>query len=75
MKLEYDLVSDTLYIDARTPYEEQDSDEIAAGVIARSNPDTGEIENLEVLHFHQRSERGEPFDIPVSVTMRTAHSD
>ena len=46
MTVKYDPVSDTLYIDAREPYEGQESDEIAAGVVARTNPSTGEVENL-----------------------------
>ena len=74
MQLKYDPVSDTLYIDTCPPYNEQESDEIALGVIARSNPDTGEIENLEVFHFHKRFEQGEAFDIPVRLDMRSARS-
>lgn len=74
MTVKYDPPSDTLYIDACPPYEAQESDEIAPGVIARINPQTGEIENLEVLHFHKRFERGEAFHIPVSLDMRTLRS-
>ena len=49
MTVKYDPISDTLYIDARAPYEAQESDEIALGVVARTNPDTGDVENLEVM--------------------------
>lgn len=72
--MKYDPVSDTLYIDACEPYAEQESDEIASGVIARTNPKTGEVENLEVLHFQKRFEAGEAFDIPVTIDMRPARS-
>lgn len=74
MTVKYDPVSDTLYIDACEPYETQESDEIALGVIARTNPETGEVENLEVLHFQKRFEAGEAFEIPVSLDMRPARS-
>ncbi|HLB23045.1 MAG TPA: DUF2283 domain-containing protein [Dehalococcoidia bacterium] len=74
LTLEYDQASDTLYIDACPPYEAQESDEIALGVVARTNPETGEVENLEVMHFQKRFEAGEAFEIPVSLEMRPARS-
>ncbi|HEY7801183.1 MAG TPA: DUF2283 domain-containing protein [Dehalococcoidia bacterium] len=74
MTVKYDRLSDTLYIDACEPYEDQESDEIALGVVARTNPKTGDIENLEVLHFQRRFEAGEAFEIPVSLDMRAARS-
>jgi len=67
MQIAFDRVSDTLYIDACEPYEALESDEIALGVIARTNPQTGEIENLEVMHLQKRLEAGEAFEIPVSL--------
>ncbi|MEX2246047.1 MAG: DUF2283 domain-containing protein [Dehalococcoidia bacterium] len=72
MTLKYDPASDTLYIDACPPYEEQESDEIAQGVAARLNPSSGDVENLEVMFFRQRFAAGKPFEIPVSVDMRSA---
>jgi uncharacterized protein YuzE len=72
--VKYDPVSDTLYIDVCPPYKEQESDLIAAGVVARSNPQTGEIETLEVMHFQKRFEDGKPFEIPVSLDIRAARS-
>ena len=74
MSVKYDRVSDILYIDACEPYAEQESDQIATGVIARMNPRTGEVENLEVLHFQSRFESGDRFRIPVSLDMRTVRS-
>ena len=74
MTVKYDRLSDTLYIDACEPYEDQESDEIALGVVARTNPKTGDIENLEVLHFQRRFEAGEAFEIPVSLDMRATRS-
>ena len=74
MTIKYDQASDTLYIDACPPYEEQESDEIAVGVLARTNPKTGDVENLEVMSFQKRSAAGDPFDIPVSLDMKAASS-
>jgi uncharacterized protein DUF2283 len=70
--MKYDLESDTLYVDTCSPYAEQESDEIAAGVVARFSPSTGEIENLEVLFFRQRATEGKPFTIPVTADLRLA---
>ena len=49
LSFKYDRDADILHIDKRSPYPEQDSEELGDEVIARLNPDTGEVENLEVL--------------------------
>ncbi len=72
MTVNYDPQSDTLYIDACPPYSEQESDQIARGVIARLNPTTGSIENIEVMFFRERFDAGAPFDLPISLDMRSA---
>jgi hypothetical protein len=41
-------------------------------VIARLNPVTGEIENLEVLFFSTRLLRTDVFELPVAVDLRVA---
>ena len=56
----YDREADILYIDKRTPYPEQESEELGDEIIARLNPETGEVENLEVLFFSTRLLRGPP---------------
>lgn len=45
----YDREADILYIDKLPPYAEQESEELRDEVVARLNPKTGEVENLEVL--------------------------
>ena len=70
--MNYDRTSDTLYIDACAPYQEQESDEIARGVVARLNPHTGHIENIEVMSFRHRFASGKPFELPVALDMRTS---
>ena len=49
LSFKFDRDADILDIDKRSPYPEQDSEELGDEVIARLNPDTGEVENLEVV--------------------------
>ena len=51
LSFKYDRDADILHIDKRSPNPEQESKELGDEVIARLNPDTGEVENLEVLFF------------------------
>ena len=51
LSFKYDRDADILHIDKRSPFPEQDSEELGDEVIARLDPDTGEVENLEVLFF------------------------
>jgi hypothetical protein len=41
-------------------------------VIARLNPETGEVENLEVLFFSTRLLRSDLFELPISAELRIA---
>ena len=52
LTFKYDRTADILYIDKTDPYREQETEELGDDVIARLNPATGEVENLEVLFFH-----------------------
>jgi uncharacterized protein YuzE len=72
LTFEYDREGDILYINTRPPYPEQESDEIGDEVIARFNPDTGQIENLEVLFFSTRLLRSNLFELPVTADLRLA---
>ena len=72
LRFKYDRGGDILYIDKVPPYAEQDSDEIGDNVIARFNPTSGEIENLEVLFFNQRVALGEPLELPIAADLRLA---
>lgn len=49
LNLRYDREADILYIDSCPPYSGQESDELNDEVVARLNPDTGEVANIEVL--------------------------
>ena len=68
----YDRLADILYIDKTPPYPEQETEELGDDVIARLNPTTGEIENLEVLFFSTRLLRQDLFELPIKVDLRPA---
>jgi hypothetical protein len=60
-----DALGDALYIDVCQPYAEQLSEEVGDGVVARLNPHTGEVENLEVLFFTKRLQLGQTLNLPL----------
>ena len=70
LSFRYDREADILYIDKCVPYAEQVSEEIGEDVIARINPKTGEIENLEILFFSTRLLRSDLFELPVQADLR-----
>jgi hypothetical protein len=51
LTFEYDEVGDILHVNKVPPYAGQESDHLEYNVVARRNPRTGAIENLEVLFF------------------------
>ena len=64
LTFKYDRQGDILYINKTLPYAEQESEELGDEVIARLNPKTGEIENIEVLFFSTRLLRSDLFELP-----------
>ena len=72
LTFKYDREADILHIDKRPPYAEQESEELGDDVIARLNPSTREIENLEILFFSTRLLRGDLFELPVTADLRPA---
>ena len=71
LTLRYDKVGDILYIDKVEPYAEQDSNYIGNDVVARFNPVTNEIENLEIMFFSRVLETGK-LELPIVADMRVA---
>jgi uncharacterized protein YuzE len=71
----YDRAADILHIDTCPPYAAQESEELGDEIIARLNPDTGEVENLEVLFFSTRLLRSELFKLPVTAELWPASKD
>lgn len=72
LSFKYDRAADILHIDKCPPYEEQESEELGDEVIARLNPNTGEVENLEVLFFSTRLLRDDLFELPVTAELHIA---
>jgi uncharacterized protein YuzE len=66
----YDREADILHIDKCAPYAEQDSEELGDDVIARLNPQTREVENLEVMFFSTRLLRSDLFELPITADLR-----
>ena len=71
LTFQYDREGDILYINKREPSPEQESEELAEGVIARLNKATDEIENLEVLFFSTRLFRTDLFELPITADLRS----
>ncbi len=70
LRFKYDREADILHIDTCPPYTEQESEELGDEVVARLNPQTGEVENLEVLFFSTRLLRSELLELPVTADFR-----
>jgi uncharacterized protein YuzE len=71
----YDREADILHIDTCPPYAAQESEELGDEVIARLNPNTGAVENLEVLFFSTRLLRSELFNLPITAELWPAGKD
>ncbi|MBI4312042.1 MAG: DUF2283 domain-containing protein [Chloroflexi bacterium] len=70
----YERDADILYIDVCPPYPEQESEDIGDEVVARLNPKTREVENLEVLFFSTRLSKNDLFQLPIAADLRLATS-
>lgn len=70
LTVEYDKTGDILYLGKTKCYPEQESEELEYGVIARLNPQTHELENLEILFFSSRVAKGETVQLPVTAEFR-----
>ena len=70
LKFMYDREGDILHIDKCPPYAAQESEELGDEIVARLNPNTGEVENLEVLLFSTRLLRQEMFELPLAAELR-----
>jgi hypothetical protein len=69
---EYDCYGDILYVSTHAPYAEQELEELGDGIVARLNPATRGIENLEILFFSSRLQGERFFELPVSADLRLA---
>jgi hypothetical protein len=69
LTLPYDREADILQMDTWPPYAEQGSEELGDEVVARLKPETGAVENLEVLFVSTRLLRSELFKLPVTADL------
>jgi hypothetical protein len=72
LRFEYDREGDILTISTRSPYKEQESEEIGDDVVVRLKPDTGDVELVELLLFSTRLLRDTLVDLPLTVDLRLA---
>jgi uncharacterized protein YuzE len=72
LTFQYDRGADILHINTVAPYTAQESEELGDEIIARLNPKTHKIENLEILFFTSRLLRKELFSVPVIADLKQA---
>jgi len=70
LTFKYDREADILHIDKCPPYPAQESEDLGDDVVARLNPTTRAVENLEVMFFSTRLLRSEIFELPVVAELR-----
>jgi len=69
LRIHYDVLGDVLYLERCPPYAEQDSDEVASGIVTRTNPDSGEIETVEILFYSSRPLASLYMDLPEDLSL------
>jgi hypothetical protein len=72
LTFEYDKIGDILYIFKVPPYAEQESDELEDYVVARMNPETGDVEGLEILFWSKRFDDRKLLELPLTADLRIA---
>jgi hypothetical protein len=58
LTLRYDTIGDILHVETCPPYAEQECDSLEDDIVGSYNPDTEELESLEILFFSKRFPRG-----------------
>ena len=72
LAFQYDREAGILHITSRPPSPEQETEELGDDVIARLNPETGDVESIEVLFFSTRLLRSDLFELPVTADLHRA---
>ncbi len=70
LTFKYDRDADILFINKCPPYADQNSEELGDDIIARINPESDEVESLEILFFSTRLLRSDLFELPISADLR-----
>ena len=71
LAVQYDRQADILYLTTRPSYPEQETEELGDDIVARLNPDTGDVESLEILFFSKRVQR-DSLELPVTADFHRA---
>ena len=72
LALEYDRAGDILHIRNCPPYPQQETEQLDDDVFARLNPETGQVESLEILFFSAWLRDGRPCELPVTADLYPA---
>ncbi len=72
LAFQYDREAGILHITSRPPSPAQETEELGDDVIARLNPETGDVESIEVLFFSTRLLRSDLFELPVTADLHRA---
>jgi uncharacterized protein YuzE len=71
LAVQYDRQADILYLTSRPSYPEQETEELGDDVVAQLNPETGDVERLEILFFSTRAQR-DSLELPVTADFQRA---
>ena len=71
LALQYDRQADILYLTSRPSYPEQETEELGDDIVARLNPQSGDVESLEILFFSTGGQR-DFLELPVVADFRRA---
>ena len=74
LTIDYDEIGDILYVHTCPPYKEQRSDELGDSIVGRMNPETGDVEALEILFFMARFRMGQKVKVPVKAKILLAEA-
>ena len=69
--VQYDRQADILYLTTRASYPEQETEELGDDIVARVNPETGDVESLEILFFSRRVQ-SDSLELPVTADFHRA---
>ena len=71
LAVQYDRQADILYLTTRASYPEQETEELGDDIVARLNPETGDVESLEILFFSKRLQ-SDSLELPVTADFHRA---
>lgn len=70
--INYDRVGDILYIDTIEPYEEQELEHQKDDIVTRHNPETDEVEGIEISFFLERLKGANELKLDIAADFRLA---